>query len=128
MVEVSDFLLVDGIKYEIKVKIGVKRKAEFLYKYANRVQSGDLESELIGVYFNYENISFEKQTDKNYNEYNSLYDKLTEPTEKHTITIANFTFQAYFDSITDECYKFKNNKAYFKNLTVNFTSISPARK
>lgn len=125
---VSDFLIIDGIRYDIHVKSGVKRKADFLYKYANRVQSGDLESELIGVYFNYESISFEPQTDKNYNEYNSLYNKLTEPIEKHTITIANFTFNAYFNDISDEIYKYKNNRAYFKNLTVNFTSISPARK
>lgn len=124
---VSDFLIVDDIKYNIRVKTGVKRTADFLYKYANRVQSGWLESELIGVYFNFSNISFEKQTDKNYNEYNSLYDKLTEPNEKHTITIANFTFQAYFANISDEIYIYKNNKAYFKNLTVEFKAVGPAR-
>lgn len=128
MIEVSDFLIIDGIKFNIHVKIGVKRKADFLYKYANRVQSGDLQSELIGVYFNYENIGFEKQTDRNYTEYQSLYNKLTEPTEQHTITIANFTFKAYFNSVNDEIYKYKDNKAYFKNLVVNFTAISPARK
>ena len=101
--------------------------SDFLYKYANRVQSGVLESELIGVYFNYSNISFEKQTDKNYNEYNSLYDKLTEPNEKHTITIANYTFQAYFANVSDEIYSYKDGKAYFKNLTVEFKAIGPAR-
>lgn len=125
---ISDFLIIDGIKYDIHVKVGVKRTADFLYKYANRVQSGDLESELIGVYFNYSNISFEKQTDKNYNEYNSLYSKLTEPNEFHTITIANFTFQAYFSGISDEIYQYKNGKAYFKNLVLEFKAKSPARK
>ena len=124
---VSDFLIVDGIKYNIHVKTGVKRTADFLYKYANRVQSGVLESELIGAYFNYSNISFEKQTDKNYNEYNSLYDKLTEPNEKHTITIANYTFQAYFANVFDEIYFYKDSKAYFKNLTVGFKAVEPAR-
>lgn len=125
---ISDFLIIDGIKYNIHVKVGVKRTADFLYKYANRVQSGDLESELIGVYFNYSGISFEKQTDKNYNEYNSLYNKLTEPEEFHTITIANFTFRAYFANISDQIYRYKDGKAYFENLTVDFTSKSPARK
>lgn len=124
---VSDFLIVDGIKFNIHVKTGVKRTADFLYKYANRQQTGWLESELIGVYFNFSNISFEKQTDKNYNEYNSLYDKLTEPNEKHTITIANFTFQAYFANVSDEIYGYKNGRAYFKNLTVEFKAVGPAR-
>ena len=124
---VSDFLIVDGIKFNIHVKTGVKRTADFLYKYANRLQTGWLESELIGVYFNYSNISFEKQTDKNYNEYNSLYDKLTEPNEKHTKTIANFNLQAYFDNVSDEIYSYKNGRAYFKNLTVEFKAVGPAR-
>ena len=35
----------------IKVKVGVKRTADFLDKYATRVESGDLQRELIGVYY-----------------------------------------------------------------------------
>lgn len=124
---VSDFLIVDGIKFNIHVKTGVKRTADFLYKYANRLQTGWLESELIGVYFNFSNVNFEKQTDKNYNEYNSLFDKLSEAKEEHTITIANFTFKAYFASVSDEIYLYKDGKAYRKNLTVEFKAAGPAR-
>lgn len=123
----SDFLKIDGEIYNIKVKVGVKRNANFLDKYANRVEDGDLKRELIGVYFNYKNINFERQKDSNYDEYNRLYNKLTEPEEFHDIDIAGFKFRAYFSDVTDEMYSYKNGKPYFKNLTVNFTAKKPAR-
>lgn len=123
----SDFLIIDGIKYNIKVLIGVKREIQFLDKSAERTEDGDLDRELIGVYFNYKNIKFEPQTDDNYDEYNNLIQAISEPTEFHTITIANFTFTAYFSSISDEIYRYQNGKAYFKELIVNFTAKKPAR-
>lgn len=126
-VSASDFLLIDGIKYNIRVLIGVKREVQFLDKSAERTEDGDLDRELIGVYFNYKSIKFEPQTDNNYDEYNRLHNKLSEPAEFHDITIANFSFRAYFSSISDEVYFFKNNRAYFKDLTVNFTAKIPAR-
>ena len=67
MVEIwSDFLTIDGERYDIPVFVGVKRSADFLDKYANRTDNGDLKRELIGVYFNYKNINFDKQRDSNY--------------------------------------------------------------
>lgn len=123
----SDFLTIDGKKYNIKVKIGIKRTADFLDKYANRTDDGDLKRELIGVYFNYQNIGFDRQRDTNYNEYNRLYDKLTEAEEFHDINISGFEFRAYFSNVTDEMYKYKDGKPYYKNLTVNFTAKKPAR-
>ena len=123
----SDFLKIDGKIYNIKVKVGIKRSADFLDKYANRTDDGDLKRELIGVYFNYSNINFEKQKDSNYSEYNRLYNKLTEAEEFHDIEIAGFTFRAYFSNVSDEMYLYKDGKAYFRNLTVNFTAKKPAR-
>ena len=74
-------------------------------------------------------IQFEKQTDENYVEYNNSYNKLTEPTEFHTINIGGFQFIAYFNSISDEVYYYDpdTEKAYFSNLVVNFTAKAPAR-
>ena len=123
----SDFLTIDGNIYNIKVFTGVKRNADFLDKYANRSEDGDLKRELIGVYFNYKEIKFEKQTDDNYNEYNRLYNKLTEAEEFHDINIAGFTFRAYFSGVSDELYLYKDGKPYFKNLKVDFTAKKPAR-
>lgn len=127
MSEKYDFLMIDGKKYNIGVYIGIKETADFLDKYANRTQDGDLKRELIGVYFNYSDITFEPQTDSNYNEFEKLWNKLTEPEEFHTVKIANFTFRAYFNSVSREIYMFKDDKAYKKNMTVSFTAKKPAR-
>lgn len=123
----SDFLTIDGEIYNIKVKTGVKRNADFLDKYAKRTDDGDLKRELIGVYFNYREIKFERQTDENYNEYNRLYQKLTEAEEFHTINIAGEYFTAYFSNVSDTMYLYKNGRPYFKDLQVNFTAKMPAR-
>lgn len=123
----SDFLTIDGDIYNIKVKTGVKRNADFLDKYAQRTDDGDLKRELIGVYYNYRDIKFEKQTDENYAEYNRLYNKLTEPEEYHDIEIAGESFRAYFSNVSDTMYVYKNGRPYFKDLKVNFTAKMPAR-
>jgi len=123
----SDFLTIDGEVFDVKVLTGVKRNADFLDKYANRTDDGDLKRELIGVFFNYQNIKFERQKDSNYGEYNRLYDKLTEAEEFHDINIAGFEFRAYFSNVSDELYVYKDGKPYYKNLTVNFTAKKPAR-
>lgn len=127
MASVSDFIIIDGQTYNIGVNIGVKETADFLDKYANRTEDGDLKRELIGVYFNYQSITFEPQTDSNYDEFNKLWAKLTEPEEFHDIVIANFEFRAYFNGVSREIYDYDNGKAYRKNMTVNFTAKKPAR-
>lgn len=127
MTETYDFIIIDGQTYNIGVYADIKQTADFLDKYANRVESGDLQRELIGVYFNFSNIKFEAQTDKNYEEFERLWDKLTEPEEFHDIKIANFEFRAYFNNVSREIYGYSNNRAYKKNLTVNFTAKKPAR-
>lgn len=123
----SDFLIIDNEIYNIKVKTGIKRNADFLDKYAERTDDGDLQRELIGVYFNYKNINFEKQTDENYNEYERLYNKLTEAEEFHMIEIAGTNFKAYFSNVSDEMYLYKNGRPYYRKLTVNFTAKMPTR-
>lgn len=125
----SKFIIIDGQRYDIRVKTGIKRSADFLDRYAVRTEDGNLNRSLIGVFYNYSNIQFEKQTDDNYTEYNRLYNKLTEPTEFHTINIGGFQFTAYFNSISDEIYYYNpdTERAYFTNLVVNFTAKQPAR-
>ncbi len=124
-----DFILIDGDVYKIGVFADIKEMADFLHKYANRTDNGDLKSELIGVYLNYSNIKFEPQTDSNYEEYERLWDKLTEPEEFHEVRIANFEFRAYFNNVSRVIYSFDTNKnrAYRKDMTVNFTAKKPAR-
>jgi hypothetical protein len=124
----ASFIEIDGHRYNVKVKAGVKRTADFLFKTAKRLQSGTLDAELIGVYYNFSNLQFEKQTDANYNDYNALYDRLTQPTEFHTLKVGNYTFIGYCNSINDEIYLWKNGKPYYRNLSVALTSKNPARR
>lgn len=123
----SDFLIIDGEPYRIPVRSDIKRNIEFLDKFANRVQSGDLQRKIIGVFRNYE-MNFDKQKESNYEEYERLYDKITEPVEFHTVKIGNYTFIAYFSSISDTMYEYKDGKEFYKDLSIKFTAKSPWRK
>lgn len=132
-------IVIDNTSYDIPV-VSVKRRADFLDKYAERTEDGILHRELIGVYFNYE-INF--GISANTTNYQALWDKLTEPEEFHDITIIDtdggeFAFSAYFSNVSDEYHRVIPNpafgspgeeeyKSYFKNLTVNFISKAPAR-
>lgn len=127
MTEKFDFIVIDGIVYNIGVYADIKEVADFLDKYANRTDDGDLKRELIGVYFNFSDIKFESQTDSNYDEFERLWNKLTEPEEFHDIKIANFEFRAYFNNVSRVIYGYLNNRAYRKDMTVNFTAKKPAR-
>lgn len=118
---------IDGYTYNIPV-ISCTRRADFLDKYAERTEDGELHRELIGVYFNYQ-LKLGQTTDTSL--YNSLWAKLTEPEEFHEIEVpdewGSVSFWAYFSNVGDELRKDKNGFVYWKNLTVNFIAKSPAR-
>jgi len=127
MAERYDFIIIDGNQYNIGVYAGIKETADFLDNYANRTEDGDLKRDLIGVYFNFTDIKFEPQTESNYDEFERLWNKLTEPEEFHTVQIANFQFRAYFNNVSRVINDFRGGKAYKKDMTVNFTAKKPAR-
>jgi hypothetical protein len=100
----------------------------FLDKYAERTEDGSLKRELIGVYFNYQ-LQFGQSNDNV--AYEALWNKLTEPTEFHTVIVpdetGDFTFTAYFSNIADELRRKQGTSTFWKSLTVNFIAQSPAR-
>lgn len=118
---------IDGVGYNIDV-LSITRTADFLDKYAERTESGDLKRELIGVYFNYK-LKFAPGIDPD--EYARLWRKLTEPKAFHTVTVpdeaGDYTFTAYFSNVGDELLRKFAQKNYWKNLTVNFIAKEPAR-
>ena len=121
-------VIIDGITYSIPV-ISIKRKGDFLQKYAERTMDGILHTELIGVYFNY---SIQFGSSLNTSQYAALWEKLTEPTEFHTVTVPDetgtpYTFTAYFSSVGDELRKSKSGVNFWKSLTVDFIAQAPAR-
>jgi len=121
-------ITIDSVTYDIPV-ISIKRRADFLDKYAERTVDGVLHRQLIGVYFNYQ-LTLGQTTDTA--AYTALWTKLTEATEFHTVTVPNvdgtdYTFIAYFSNVGDEARKWGTSKTYWKNLTVNFIANSPAK-
>jgi hypothetical protein len=122
-------IVIDGESFAIPI-LSIKRKAEFLDKYAERTEDGVLHRELIGVYFNYE-LQFGRTG--SLAEYASLWAKLTEVEEFHEVTVPDFdgtggqyTFDAYFAGVSDELRKESATQTFWKNLTVNFIAKSPA--
>jgi len=120
-------LTIDGTTYDIPV-ISLTRKADFLDKFAERTEDGVLHRELIGVYFNYY-LQLGSITDEA--EYAALWDRLTTPEEFHAVTVpdegGDYTFTAYFASVSDEHRRTKDAVNFWKNLTVHFIAESPAR-
>lgn len=120
-------ITIDGIVYNVPV-VALKRKADFLDKYAERTQDGKLHRELIGVYFNYQ---LEFGSSAPVTEYAALWNKLTEPVEFHEVTVpdedGDYTFTAYVSNVGDTLVKAKDAKRFWKELTVNFIAESPAR-
>lgn len=120
-------IVIDGTTFDIPI-LSMRRKGDFLDKYAERTQDGVLHRELIGVYFNYE-IQFGSSVDVS--EYADLWNKLTEPVEFHTVQVPDedgtHTFTAYFSNVSDEFRRQKGAQNFWKSLTVNFIARSPAR-
>lgn len=124
----STLITIDGTQYDVPI-ISMNRSADSLYKYAERTADGVLHSELIGNYFNYQ-IVFGKNN-SNQAAYASLFAKLTEPVEFHTVIVPDedgtHTFSAYFSNIKDKFVRIKGSNRYIEGLSVNIIARSPAR-
>lgn len=127
MAKYTQGISIDGMSFDIPL-ISIKRTADFLDKYANRTEDGDLKRDLIGVYFNYQlNIGTIDDADT----YELLWNKLTEPVEFHDFLLPDlkgtYSFRGYISSVSDEIEKVLSTGAQFKGLTCKFTSKKPAR-
>lgn len=120
-------ITIDGITYDVPV-VSIKRKADFLDRFAERTGDGVLHRELIGVYINYQ---MQLGRTGNVSEYAALWLKLTEPVEFHTVTVpdvsGNLTFTAYFSNVSDEVRFIRDGVNFWKNPTVDFIAKSPTR-
>ncbi len=119
-------IIIDSTTYDVPI-IAVDETCEFLDKYAERTQDGTLRRELIGTYHN-QRIQFGSPQDMT--DYNLLWNKLTEATEFHTVTVpdvdgADFTFTAYFSNVTRGIRKWNGVTTEWRGMTVNFTAQSP---
>lgn len=123
-------VIIDGVKFNIPI-VSLKRKGQFLDKYAKRTEDGNLQRKLIGVFYNY-SLKLGRSTTIGDAEYQRLWNKLTEPVEYHTVTVpggdGTYTFTAYFSDVSDELMAQHAQENYWQNLTVDFIAKSPARK
>lgn len=129
MMEFHKGIIIDGIFFDIPM-VSLKRNANFLDKYAERVEAGDLERELIGVYYNY-TLTVGTSSDFGDTDYDEFWDKMTEPVEFHDISVpvkkGYYTFRGYISSVSDEYEKILDKDVMFKSFTCKFTAKSPAR-
>lgn len=120
---------VDGIHFDIPM-VSLKRSADFLDKYAERVETGELKRELIGVYYNY-TLTVGASEAFGDTDYEAFWDKMTEPVEFHEISIpikdGYYTFTGYISSVSDEYEKILDDQAKFTGFTCKFTAKMPAR-
>ena len=121
-------IVIDGTSFNVPI-LSLDETCDFLDKYAERTEDGVLHRELIGTYLN-QKLTFGTITDTA--TMASLWAKLCEATEFHTVTVpdadgADFTFTAYFSNVSRSLRKYKTSKTYWKTLTVNFTAESPAQ-
>jgi hypothetical protein len=114
-------IVIDSTTYAIPLK-AVSRKADMLYKFAERSEDGVLHSEPIGVYVNYDCEA--GMSANNVSDYAALFLKLSEPVSSHTITILGNTFDCYFAGVKDEVVK-DGATPYFRNLSFAVIAISP---
>lgn len=123
-------IMVDGIFFDIPM-VSLKRNADFLDKYAERTEDGELHRELIGVYYNY-TLTVGTSSDFGDTDYDAFWDKMTEPAEFHNISIPTkngyYTFTGYISSVSDEYKKILDNEAEFTSFTCKFTAKSPTRR
>ena len=120
---------VDGVHFDIPM-VSLKRRADFLDKYAERVETGDLQRELIGVYYNFD-LTVGTSSDFGETEYEKFWDKMTEPVAFHDISIPTnsgyYTFKGYISSVSDEYKKILDNEAEYTGFTCKLTAKAPAR-
>lgn len=126
--EYTQGIKIDGISYDVPL-VSIKRTADFLDKYAERTEDGDLKRELIGVYFNYQ-MSFGIIEDDDL--YEKLWDKLTEPVEFHDFSLPTlkgvYSFRGYVSGVSDEIEKIFSDTSRMKGLQCKFTAKAPARR
>jgi hypothetical protein len=121
-------ITIDSQTFDVPLKV-VNRKADMLYKFAERTEDGVLHSELIGVYYNHDlEVG---QSLNNVVDYAALWVKLTEPVAVHEITLpdesGDLTFDCYFANVRDAVAKQENGTNYFRNLSFAVIAISPAK-
>lgn len=121
-------LVIDGVEYNIPL-ISISRTMDFLEKYAERTEDGDVKMETIGLYKNY-SISIGTIDDPEL--YDKLVEHITDCTNRfHHVVLPDaskqFDFYGYFGSIKDEVEMVLDSGAQYKSLSWSMKSKKPSK-
>lgn len=122
---------IDGVGYPTILVESLKRKFSVLDgENAGRVKTGEMQRDIIGTYYNY---SLELDTSEaSLAEYDRLYEVLSSPQDKHSITVpygqTSITFDAYISNGEDELFSMESSRNLWGELSINFIAIAPKRR
>lgn len=126
-----DAFTVDGIVYHVFVpEGGIKRSGKILDgDKAGRVQTGGMERDIIGTYYNY---AIEIDADRlSPEEYDALYDVLSAPVDYRTIAVpygqGTIAFKAYITGVEDVLETMAGGVNRWGGLTASFVAMNPYR-
>lgn len=127
MADYNQGITIDDIFFDVPF-VSVSRQVETVDKYNKITQDGTYRREILGVYYNYE-VSFGLIDDDT--TYQSLFDKLTENAEEHTVIIpgvsGDFSFTAQITSVSDKIEKILKNAVKMSGLRCTFKAITPVK-
>ena len=128
---VQDLVSIDGRYFNIFIpEGGIKRTfAVADTDQAGRVQTGAMVRDIIGTFYNYTldiNTNFLSEE-----EYDELYDTLSDPVEYHIIRFPYgqeyLQFTAYVANGSDTLRYIRNGKNRWRDLSINFIATRPQR-
>ena len=120
-------ITIDGTVFNVPFKT-LKRKANKLFKMAERAEDGHLEAQLIGTFYNFD-LEF-AQSLTNMGDYAALWDIINSAVVFHDVILPNensgASFEAYFGDANDDIIKTVGVTNYYRNLTVSVIQRSPS--
>ena len=123
---------VDGVSYNVLIpRDGLKRSGQILDgENAGRLQTGRMERDIIGTYYNYTLTIDTKGT--SIAEYDALYEVLTSPTDCHRVVMpygqGMIAFDAYVSGVEDGLIAAEPSRNIWGGMTVNFVAMAPKRR
>lgn len=120
---------IDGQTFNIKIaQDSIKRSAQILDSdETERKQDGDIYRDIIGKYVNY-TLSVDTSL-LDVEQYDTLFDILSAPVEKHSVTMpygqSSITFDAYCSGVEDTLKRVEGNKQIWGGMTWTFVANGP---
>lgn len=122
---------IDGKTYNVLIpRDGLSRSGQILDgDNAGRLQTGHMERDIIGTYYNY-TLQIDTKG-LSVSEYDELYEILTAPVDYHDITMpygqGTITFQAYISGVEDKLLYIEDTHTLWGGMTVTFVAMAPRR-